>query len=117
MSSGSDIIVLMLIFSIMSSISSVIAGAGLYLTYPEEGAECEGSDVDGVYFIQDGKCELDSCEPGYYKLRDKCMVDEGPSLESGYMSPGTVTGEAEIADKVGEMITDTGEMIANAIDP
>ena len=100
----------------MSSISSVIAGAGLYLTYPEEGAECKGSDVDGLYFIQDGECVLDSCEPGYYKLRDKCMIDEVPSLESGYMSPGTVTGEAEIADNVGEMITDVGETIANAID-
>ena len=81
----------------MSSISSVIAGAGLYLVYPEEGAECEGPDVDGLYFIQDGKCELDSCEPGYYKLRDKCMVDEGPQ-ESVVLSE---------ADNVGKLITDT----------
>lgn len=97
---GQDSTLIILIVMMMCCSSmSLLAGAGWFVTRPEEGDPCEPNDADaaGVYKVdEDNDCVLDDCVSGYYKSGDQCKMD---------MS-GTVCEPTTDVDAQGRYLTD-----------
>lgn len=65
---------ILLIFLIMSMISSVI-GAGIFILYgPQVGDECESDDTNALYIInENGKCKFSNCNTDYEFDGTECV--------------------------------------------
>ena len=84
---------ILLIFLIMSMISSVI-GAGIFILYgPKVGDECESDDTNALYIInENGKCKFSNCNTDYEFDGTECVPKYYEDTFLGLNAGGT-TGD------------------------
>jgi hypothetical protein len=75
MAGSQDMIMIVIMMMMLSSVFSVLVGGAYFMTKPEEGDECKGTSVGGNYVIdEDGDCVLDYCDYGYTESGGGCVV-------------------------------------------
>ena len=89
---------ILLIFLIMSMISSVI-GAGIFILYgPKVGDECESDDTNALYIInENGKCKFSNCNTDYEFDGTECVPKYYEDTFLGLNAGGT-TGDDDDDD-------------------
>ena len=92
---------ILLIFLIMSMISSVI-GAGIFILYgPKVGDECESDDTNALYIInENGKCKFSNCNTDYEFDGTECVPKYYEDTFLGLNAGGT-TGDDDDDDSGG----------------
>jgi|SRR5210317_169599 len=86
MAGSQDMIMIVVMIMMMSSVFAVLAGGAYFMIQPQEGDECKGESVGGNYVIdEDGDCVLDYCDSGYTQSGGGCVVvvPDGDEDESG----------------------------------